>query len=58
MDASDLFLDRLAGVEDPEEKRIRIGHTFIDVFEEAAGRYGEAKFLVQGTLYPENQVAP
>ena len=53
VDASDLFLERLAGVEDPEEKRIRIGHTFIDVFEEAAGRYGEAQFLVQGTLYPD-----
>jgi GMP synthase (glutamine-hydrolysing) len=53
VDASALFLDKLKGVEDPEEKRIRIGHTFIDVFEEAAGRHGDARFLVQGTLYPD-----
>ncbi|MBA2243501.1 MAG: glutamine-hydrolyzing GMP synthase [Gemmatimonadetes bacterium] len=54
VDASDLFLDRLAGVEEPEEKRRIIGHTFIDVFEEAAERIGaEARFLVQGTLYPD-----
>lgn len=53
VDASQQFLDRLAGIEDPEEKRIRIGHTFIDVFEEAAGRHGDARYLVQGTLYPD-----
>jgi GMP synthase (glutamine-hydrolysing) len=53
VDAADLFLDRLEGVDDPEEKRIRIGHTFIDVFEEAAARHGDARFLVQGTLYPD-----
>ncbi len=53
VDASARFLDRLRGVEDPEEKRIRIGHTFIDVFEEAAGRHGDARYLVQGTLYPD-----
>lgn len=53
VDAADLFIDRLAGVEEPEEKRVIIGHTFIDVFEEAAGRYGDARFLVQGTLYPD-----
>jgi GMP synthase (glutamine-hydrolysing) len=53
VDAANRFLERLAGVEDPEEKRIRIGHTFIDVFEEAAGRHGDARFLVQGTLYPD-----
>jgi GMP synthase (glutamine-hydrolysing) len=53
VDASELFLERLQGVTDPEEKRIRIGHTFIDVFEEAASRYGDAKYLVQGTLYPD-----
>ncbi len=51
--AADRFLDRLEGVDDPEEKRVRIGHTFIDVFEEAAGRHGDARFLVQGTLYPD-----
>ncbi|MDH3733435.1 MAG: glutamine-hydrolyzing GMP synthase [Gemmatimonadota bacterium] len=53
VDATDRFLDALSGIADPEEKRIRIGHTFIDVFEEAAGRHGNAKFLVQGTLYPD-----
>jgi GMP synthase (glutamine-hydrolysing) len=54
VDASDLFLERLAGVSDPEEKRKIIGHAFIDVFEDAAERLGaEAKFLVQGTLYPD-----
>ena len=53
VDAADLFLERLEGVTDPEEKRIRIGHTFIDVFESAAERAGGARFLVQGTLYPD-----
>jgi GMP synthase (glutamine-hydrolysing) len=54
VDASDRFLDALAGVEDPEKKRTVIGHTFIDVFEDATGKAGnDAKFLVQGTLYPD-----
>ena len=54
VDASALFLDKLAGVEDPEEKRRRIGHTFIDVFEAAAREVGgDVGFLVQGTLYPD-----
>jgi GMP synthase (glutamine-hydrolysing) len=54
VDASDRFLDRLAGVEDPEEKRRIIGHTFIDVFEDAARDVGDgAQYLVQGTLYPD-----
>ncbi len=54
VDASDRFLDALAGVEDPEEKRKIIGHTFIDVFEDAAAAAGsDAKYLVQGTLYPD-----
>jgi GMP synthase (glutamine-hydrolysing) len=53
IDASDRFLAALEGVTDPEEKRVAVGHTFIDVFEEAAGRHGEAEFLVQGTLYPD-----
>jgi GMP synthase (glutamine-hydrolysing) len=53
-DAATRFLEVLAGVEDPEEKRRRIGHTFIDVFEEAARSVmGEVGFLVQGTLYPD-----
>ncbi len=52
--AEDRFLDALAGVEDPEKKRTIIGHTFIDVFEEAAENVGEGvAFLVQGTLYPD-----
>jgi len=54
VDASAAFLERLEGIEDPEEKRRRIGHTFIDVFEEAAGDVGDdVGFLVQGTLYPD-----
>ena len=53
VDASDLFLDRLAGVESPEEKRKIIGHTFIEVFEEEARKIDNAAFLVQGTLYPD-----
>jgi GMP synthase (glutamine-hydrolysing) len=54
VDASALFLERLRGVEDPERKRKIIGNTFIDVFEDASDRIGgDAKFLVQGTLYPD-----
>ncbi|HEY0242031.1 MAG TPA: glutamine-hydrolyzing GMP synthase [Gemmatimonadaceae bacterium] len=54
VDASKRFLDALAGVEEPEKKRTIIGHTFIDVFEEAASDAGaNAEFLVQGTLYPD-----
>ena len=54
VDAADLFLQRLAGVADPEEKRRRIGHTFIDVFEAEARQVGpDVGFLVQGTLYPD-----
>ncbi len=54
VDAARRFLDALAGVEDPEQKRRVIGHTFIDVFEEATSGVGEeAEFLVQGTLYPD-----
>ncbi|HEX3867214.1 MAG TPA: glutamine-hydrolyzing GMP synthase [Gemmatimonadaceae bacterium] len=54
IDASRRFLDALAGVEDPERKRTIIGHTFIDVFEAATEGAGkDAKFLVQGTLYPD-----
>jgi GMP synthase (glutamine-hydrolysing) len=54
IDAADRFLKVLEGIDDPEEKRRRIGHTFIDVFEEAAASVGEGvKFLVQGTLYPD-----
>lgn len=69
VDASDLFLSRLAGVEDQEKKRKIIGNTFIEVFEEEAAKVeaeaekeleehkGEAKgkieWLLQGTLYPD-----
>lgn len=53
VDASDLFLGRLAGVSDPEQKRKIIGKTFIDVFEAEAKKFGDAKFLAQGTLYPD-----
>ncbi len=53
VDAVDLFLTRLAGVVDPEEKRKIIGGTFIDVFEDEAARLGSFDFLGQGTLYPD-----
>jgi len=52
-DASELFLGRLAGVEDPEDKRKVVGNTFIEVFEEEAAKIGGAAFLAQGTLYPD-----
>lgn len=52
-DSSTLFLGRLKGVQDPEEKRKIIGKTFIAVFEEEAHAVGGANFLAQGTLYPD-----
>jgi GMP synthase (glutamine-hydrolysing) len=52
-DASRLFLQRLKGVTDPERKRKIIGRTFIEVFDKATKRAGRAKFLAQGTLYPD-----
>jgi len=51
--ASERFLARLAGIEDPEEKRIRIGHEFIAIFEEESKKIDDVRFLVQGTLYPD-----
>jgi GMP synthase (glutamine-hydrolysing) len=51
--AEDRFLARLEGVEDPEDKRRGIGEEFIRVFEEVARDHREARFLVQGTLYPD-----
>jgi GMP synthase (glutamine-hydrolysing) len=48
-----LFLTRLKGVTDPERKRKIIGKTFIEVFQDATKRAGKAKFLAQGTLYPD-----
>lgn len=52
-DASALFLRRLRGVTDPERKRKIIGRTFIEVFEAATRKAGPARFLAQGTLYPD-----
>ncbi len=52
-DASDLFLDALDGVTDPEAKRKTIGRLFVEVFEEEATKVGGADFLAQGTLYPD-----
>jgi GMP synthase (glutamine-hydrolysing) len=51
--AQDLFLSRLNGVHDPEEKRKIIGHTFIEVFEKEAKAIPNVKYLAQGTLYPD-----
>jgi len=53
VDAAARFLDRLAGVTDPEEKRKAIGELFVRVFEENTGGLTDARFLVQGTLYPD-----
>jgi GMP synthase (glutamine-hydrolysing) len=53
VDASQLFLSRLSGVTDPEEKRRIIGRTFIEVFEREAKSIPDARFLAQGTLYPD-----
>jgi GMP synthase (glutamine-hydrolysing) len=53
VDAADTFLSGLAGVTDPEAKRKFIGKTFIDVFDAEATKIGGAKFLAQGTLYPD-----
>ena len=53
VDATDRFLGVLAGVTDPEEKRKKIGHAFVDVFRGEAQRFRKAHFLGQGTLYPD-----
>jgi GMP synthase (glutamine-hydrolysing) len=53
VEAADMFLKVLAGVEDPEAKRKTIGKLFIDVFDTEAKKIGGAKFLAQGTLYPD-----
>jgi GMP synthase (glutamine-hydrolysing) len=52
-DATKLFLQKLKGVTDPERKRKVIGKAFVDVFQAATKRAGKAKFLAQGTLYPD-----
>ena len=53
VNARDRFIDKLAGVTDPEEKRRLIGHEFIQVFEEESNRLGPFDYLAQGTLYPD-----
>jgi len=53
VNARDRFLERIAGVTDPEEKRKRIGHEFIRVFEEESKQLGPFDYLAQGTLYPD-----
>jgi GMP synthase (glutamine-hydrolysing) len=53
VDAGALFLKRLAGITDPEQKRRTIGVTFIEVFEEEAKQLRDVEFLAQGTLYPD-----
>lgn len=53
VDAQDLFLNKLAGVTDPEQKRKIIGYTFIEVFEREAKAISNVEFLAQGTLYPD-----
>ena len=57
VDAQDAFLDKLAGVDDPEKKRKIIGHTFIEVFEQKARelqeKFGKFEYLAQGTIYPD-----
>ena len=57
VNASEIFLSRLRGITDPEEKRKIIGHTFIEVFEKEAEllekKYDKIKFLAQGTIYPD-----
>ena len=53
IDASAEFLDRLHGVSDPERKRKIIGNLFIEVFEREAAQIKDARYLAQGTLYPD-----
>ena len=53
IDAVDRFLDKLAGVDDPEKKRKIIGEEFIRVFEEESQKLGKIDYLVQGTIYPD-----
>ncbi|MDP0499060.1 MAG: glutamine-hydrolyzing GMP synthase [Verrucomicrobiota bacterium JB022] len=52
-DARELFLTRLAGVTDPEQKRKIIGRTFVEVFDAEVEKIGEVDFLAQGTIYPD-----
>ena len=53
VDAEEIFLSKLAKVTDPEQKRKIIGNTFIEIFDTEAAKYNNAKYLAQGTLYPD-----
>jgi GMP synthase (glutamine-hydrolysing) len=53
VDAEALFLGKLAGVDDPEKKRKIIGNTFVEIFEQEAGKLSNARWLAQGTIYPD-----
>ncbi|MDQ6974324.1 MAG: glutamine-hydrolyzing GMP synthase, partial [Mariprofundaceae bacterium] len=53
VDASDIFLGHLAGVEDPEAKRKIIGREFVEVFQQESAKLPQAKWLAQGTIYPD-----
>ncbi len=53
VNAEERFLSALKGVTDPEQKRKIIGKLFVDVFNDEAAKYGDAKFLAQGTIYPD-----
>jgi GMP synthase (glutamine-hydrolysing) len=53
VDASEMFISRLKGVSDPEQKRKIIGNTFIEVFDQEASKVSDAKWLGQGTIYPD-----
>jgi len=53
IDAAQRFLDKLEGLSDPQQKRRIIGHEFVEVFRAGAARFGDARFLAQGTLYPD-----
>jgi len=53
VDAEDKFLSALVGVTEPQEKRRRIGHAFIECFKDEAAKIEDARFLAQGTLYPD-----
>ncbi|MDD3562084.1 MAG: glutamine-hydrolyzing GMP synthase [Candidatus Cloacimonetes bacterium] len=53
VDASALFLSRLEGISDPEQKRMIIGASFIEIFDAEAAKFPDAKYLAQGTLYPD-----
>ncbi len=53
VDAGEIFLSKLAGISDPEQKRKIIGRTFIEIFDQEAAKIPDADFLAQGTLYPD-----